>query len=473
MKSIKVNGIEVNGIEISILEIKHNNIDRSDKECYFVKNNDCSYKKNISLKISKNQIISTQIFLNIKNKSNEIWHSRSGDWVLIDSNGFSYRDYGICSDLRPSRKYGIGDWSLSPQTQANYFLIFPELEKGKQISKLIYVVKNISNEFIINEYSEEAKSSFQLKNPIDITNLNPEKSFYDKFGVPRLRTNDGHFVRSAMEVVIDDYLFNEKIAHIYECILPNEQNILCDWFLPEYNTFIEYWGISNNKEYEDRKNIKMAFYDNNNMNLISLFPNDIKNLGDIFTTQLNRIGFIKNNIEEPILNENTEIISSFIAIDFETANNNKTSACSIGVVVVENNNILISKEYLIKPPTDKFEFTSYHGLKYDDVKESPIFSEIWIDLYPLFNIYKNIIAHNMPFDSSILKALIAHYNLKLPELNYYCTLKESRKNIKSENYKLDTICNLLNIDLKHHNALSDANAAAKIFMHINNLKLVS
>ena len=65
MKSIKVNGIEVNGIEISILEIKHNNIDRCDKECYFVKNNDCSYKKNISLKISKNQILQMTI-LNLR-----------------------------------------------------------------------------------------------------------------------------------------------------------------------------------------------------------------------------------------------------------------------------------------------------------------------------------------------------------------------------------------------------------------------
>lgn len=45
---------------------------------------------------------------------------------------------------------------------------------------------------------------------------------------------------------------------------------------------------------------------------------------------------------------------NFIAIDFETANEKRDSACSIGLTVVKNNQIIEQKYYLIKPNELRF-----------------------------------------------------------------------------------------------------------------------
>ncbi len=43
-------------------------------------------------------------------------------------------------------------------------------------------------------------------------------------------------------------------------------------------------------------------------------------------------------------------MSTFVAIDFETANNRPNSACQLGLVVVENWQIVHEAEWLIRPP---------------------------------------------------------------------------------------------------------------------------
>ena len=45
---------------------------------------------------------------------------------------------------------------------------------------------------------------------------------------------------------------------------------------------------------------------------------------------------------------------NFTAIDFETATKERTSVCSLGLCVVENNKVTERKEILVKP--DPFEF---------------------------------------------------------------------------------------------------------------------
>ena len=44
----------------------------------------------------------------------------------------------------------------------------------------------------------------------------------------------------------------------------------------------------------------------------------------------------------------------FVAIDFETANEKRNSACSIGLTVVKNNKIVEEKYFLIKPCEMRF-----------------------------------------------------------------------------------------------------------------------
>ena len=70
-------------------------------------------------------------------------------------------------------------------------------------------------------------------------------------------------------------------------------------------------------------------------------------------------------------------LPTFAAIDFETANNRRNSACSVSIVTVRDNEIEDQVTYLIRPPTRYFEFTDIHGISWEDVEDMPSFGELW------------------------------------------------------------------------------------------------
>ncbi|MDD5086711.1 MAG: hypothetical protein PHV16_03070 [Candidatus Nanoarchaeia archaeon] len=60
-----------------------------------------------------------------------------------------------------------------------------------------------------------------------------------------------------------------------------------DFFLPEFNVFIEYWGLIENKDYKEKSyKFKKKLYKENDLELISLYPKNIKNLDFDFTSKL-------------------------------------------------------------------------------------------------------------------------------------------------------------------------------------------
>ena len=69
----------------------------------------------------------------------------------------------------------------------------------------------------------------------------------------------------------------------------------------------------------------------------------------------------------------------FIAIDFETANSNRHSACEIGIVKVENFIITDKKSFLIKPKENYFDWmnTEIHGINEETVENEPEFDVIY------------------------------------------------------------------------------------------------
>jgi len=155
----------------------------------------------------------------------------------------------------------------------------------------------------------------------------------------------------------------------------------------------------------------------------------------------------------------------FIALDFETANNERNSACSLGLAVVENKVITEQISFLIKPPKSYFIYTDIHGITWDDVKDKPTFDYIWTDIKKYFNKIDFITAHNVPFDRSVLETCCEHYGIKAPKKEYRCTLQLSRKMLNLESNALDSVCRYYGIDLDHHNALSDTLACAKIMIN--------
>jgi DNA polymerase III subunit epsilon len=157
-------------------------------------------------------------------------------------------------------------------------------------------------------------------------------------------------------------------------------------------------------------------------------------------------------------------MTRFAAIDFETANNARDSACAVGVVIVERGRIVDRLSALIRPPSREFLFTHIHGLSWNDVKGAQPFDRVWAGLARELAGVAFLAAHNAPFDKGVLRACCESYGLAAPEQPFVCTVRLARARWDLRPTKLPDVCRHLGIDLRHHQADSDAEACARIVM---------
>lgn len=162
---------------------------------------------------------------------------------------------------------------------------------------------------------------------------------------------------------------------------------------------------------------------------------------------------------------------NFTAIDFETANWRRASACSIGMVKVRDGEIVDKFYSLIKP--DPFEFSPInsriHGIKMEDCTEAPTFAE----LLPTIKDWLHgqiIVAHNAPFEKSILNHLQASLGIDLEIKDYLCSMYLCQVAYHHlDKYDLKNICsNVLGKELNHHHAYEDALASAELTLSVVN-----
>lgn len=159
----------------------------------------------------------------------------------------------------------------------------------------------------------------------------------------------------------------------------------------------------------------------------------------------------------------------FAAIDFETANNERTSVCSVGVVIVRDGEIVDSFYSLIQPEPNYYNYwcTQVHGITRHDTESAPVFPEVWKQIEPLIDGLP-LVAHNKAFDESCLKAVFRCYQMDYPDYEFYCTCQTARRAFpNAENHQLHTISMLCGYRLEnHHHALADAEACAWIAREI-------
>lgn len=162
-------------------------------------------------------------------------------------------------------------------------------------------------------------------------------------------------------------------------------------------------------------------------------------------------------------------MKDFAAIDFETANSERSSVCSVGVVIVRNNEIVNSFYSLINPEPNYYNYwcTKVHGLTSRDTDDAPVFPEVWKQIAPLVEGLP-LVAHNSPFDESCLKAVFRVYQMDYPDYKFYDTLSMAHRTMKGlENHQLHTVAATCGYQLdNHHHALADAEACAWIAREI-------
>lgn len=131
----------------------------------------------------------------------------------------------------------------------------------------------------------------------------------------------------------------------------------------------------------------------------------------------------------------------FAAIDFETANNECSSVCSVGVVIVRNDEIVDSFHSLIHPKPNYYNYwcSQVNGLCQQDTDDAPVFPKVWAQIEPLIEGLP-LVAHNKPFDEGCLKTVFRVYQMGYPDHEFYDTLCVSRRVPPNlENHQLQTV----------------------------------
>ena len=182
-----------------------------------------------------------------------------------------------------------------------------------------------------------------------------------------------------------------------------------------------------------------------------------------------------------------EMLRDFIAIDFETANQEPSSVCSIGVVMVRNGQVADSFYSLIQPEPNYYNYwcQRVHRLSRQDTDDAPVFPKVWQQIEErITNVFfpnqefddrryqiahLPFVAHNARFDEGCLKAVFKVYQMDYPDYCFYDTLTASRRQFGHSlpDHQLHTVAAACGYDLQHHHhALADAEACAAIALYL-------
>ena len=162
----------------------------------------------------------------------------------------------------------------------------------------------------------------------------------------------------------------------------------------------------------------------------------------------------------------------FVAIDFETANEKRSSACAIGLVLFDSVGKPSDSYYQLLHPHPEVNYFNpinvwTHGITAEDVKDSPEWPQV-VSQVKDFIKDRPIVAHNMTtFDGTVLSALENLYATEKITNRRFCTLRLARKILAEEveRKSLDEVFHYYfpEDSFLHHHATSDAQAAGMIF----------
>ena len=151
-----------------------------------------------------------------------------------------------------------------------------------------------------------------------------------------------------------------------------------------------------------------------------------------------------------------------IAIDFETANEERGSACSVGLAWIEDDRVVRVEERLIRPKSMRFSSfnIAIHGIRPEHVESAPEFPEVMDEFADDFA-GATMIAHNAAFDFSVWRSALDVYRQRYPDLSYLCSVKLAQRHWPHlPSHKLNVLAAHLGLRFVHHNAAEDATICA-------------
>lgn len=232
----------------------------------------------ITIKDNKKTLLSTAKFYDMyySNKINFVKSIKSNKttYVLNDYYILNNKKVQLTNILKPYNENDNNKLNLNEPTNRI------ALDTNSEYKTLLTLEK--ADEILTHSKNNEKS---------EIVNSNNNDIDYRKKYLPEFRTDDGHYVRSQGEMIIDNWLYNNNINHEYEKkIILKDEEYFADFYIKDRNLYIEYFGITNNDDYTKKAEHKKSIYKENNINCIYLYPEDLKNIQDILQkTILNNI----------------------------------------------------------------------------------------------------------------------------------------------------------------------------------------
>jgi DNA polymerase III epsilon subunit-like protein len=161
---------------------------------------------------------------------------------------------------------------------------------------------------------------------------------------------------------------------------------------------------------------------------------------------------------------------SFTAIDFETANSHRGSACAVALVKVRDGNIVDTASWLIKPPPGIDEFdpinVELHGITGQDVQNAADW-EMSLEGILQFVGEDPLVAFDAPYDASVMRKATEHQHLDLPAKDFYCALHLAQHHLNLPQHRLSDVLEALNLPpVQRHDVQAHALACAQIVIAI-------
>lgn len=161
----------------------------------------------------------------------------------------------------------------------------------------------------------------------------------------------------------------------------------------------------------------------------------------------------------------------FVALDWETANGARGSACAVGLADVRGGQLVETWSSLIRPRDGFAGFDprniAVHGLTEQDVADAPCFAEVWPAVLERLD-GRVVVAHNATFDLGVIQDATWAAGVSCPRLRHGCTLLLARRHYDLPTYTLDVVAEAAGVPFdRHHDAHADAVACAEVLLRIS------
>lgn len=163
----------------------------------------------------------------------------------------------------------------------------------------------------------------------------------------------------------------------------------------------------------------------------------------------------------------------FMALDVETANNDRGSICQIGVACVRPDHSIETWMTYVDPQIDRWVFTYLHGISGRTVQGAPTFAEVLPVLREALGGYT--IYQHSGFDRSAVSAACHHANLAVPDWEWRDSIQVARRawpELRGNGgHGLASLKGHLGLVFNHHDAGEDARAAAEVVLRAERVQI--